>query len=98
MKLAVYALVAALLLSGPALAQQCAPHENVEEALSRLGEHMLATGNHPVGGIEFWANPETGSFTIVGRPSSAPEMACLIMDGTDLRGVKGASLGRGRDS
>ena len=88
-----YILPALLLLTAPAQAQStCAPYDQVNAGLQSLGEHVVAVGNHPIGGIEFWANTEKGTFTIVGRPKDKPELGCLIMDGV---GFKMNPVGKG---
>jgi hypothetical protein len=97
MRLALAFALAALLLPAPAGAQ-CADYEDVRRALTQLGERLIATANHPAGGIEFWANPETRSFTIVGRPVQHPQAGCLIMDGTDLRLVRGGLTPGGKEA
>ena len=81
------ALLAAFLFSS-AYAQEpnyCAPYEVAAKVPERYGETIAFLYNLPAGGVEVWLNAKTKTVTFIGRPTSNPEIGCILMDGRDWR-------------
>lgn len=80
-KLMMLAAVAAVVLSGPAVAANCAPRDMVVERLaSKYGESRQSMGlgaNNAV--VEVFASSETGTWTIT--VTSVHGMTCLVASG-----------------
>jgi hypothetical protein len=81
------ALLAFLLLTGPAFAQNCAPRPDLVARLSdaygetlRFGGLQKTTGGQAV--LEVWASPETGTYTVL--LSHASGLSCIVAVGTDF--------------
>lgn len=75
--------LAALVAATPAIAQECAPIDQVAEMLTgQYGESVMSEGIAANGGlIQFWANTDTRTWTmIVVLPSG---VSCLIASGSD---------------
>lgn len=82
--------VAVLILIGIATQgkaqQNCGPIENVFAKLSqKFGEQPISQGQTPQALFQFWANPETRSWTIVAvLPDGS---ACLMAAGLDYETI-----------
>lgn len=87
MKPLLASLLAFLLLTGPAVAQTCAPRPDVIAKLTdgygeslRFGGLQKTTGVQAV--LEVWASPETGTYTVL--LSHANGLSCILAVGTDF--------------
>lgn len=71
------ALIALLLMTTPALAAQCGPHDDVSATLERsFGETAQVQGLTPDGSMfEVFANPEKGTWTVT--MTTADGVTCL---------------------
>jgi len=87
---------ALLLMSNPAWSQQCVPYGGLAKFLSEEhGESVLTSGTTRGDAlIEFWANAETGTWSLVARPK--PDVGCPLMSGENLK--DGSPAVPGRDS
>ncbi len=76
--LALAALVAAFLIPGTALAQQCRPLSEAEKHLADdYGEALAFTGIDSHGNqVRLYLNAESGSWTLAVRPVQAPAALC----------------------
>lgn len=81
------ALLAFLLLTGPAYANTCAPRPDVVAKLEndygealRFGGMQTARGQQLV--MEFWASAETGTYTVLLTYPSG--LSCIVAVGTDF--------------
>lgn len=79
-----------MLLAIPAAAQSlCQPAAKVAKTLSeQYGESLIAVGVRQNGFlIEIWANPETGTFSIV-SPSGSGARRCFLDSGENFTPVE----------
>lgn len=91
--LRVCAALLAAFLTAPASAQGCGPYEEVRKYLGeKYGESVIGRGIANGGLFELWLNPETGSWTVLGRPR--PDVACPLSGGTDWEFAMPAAQGR----
>ena len=90
--------VAASCLTGPAIAQSCAPRELVVERLaSKYGETRQSMGlgaNNAV--VEVFASVETGTWTIT--VTSAHGLTCLVASGQAFEPVADVMPAEGNDA
>lgn len=95
MKRVITATVLALVSTG-AQAQGCGPYEEIAKYLAKEhGESVIASGTTPRDAlVEFWGNPETGSWSLIARPK--PDVGCPLMSGENLKA--GSPAVPGRDS
>lgn len=81
------ALLAFLLLTGPAFAQTCAPRPDMVAKLEAdYGEQLRFGGVQKTRGtlvvLEVWVSPKTGSYTLLlSHPNG---LSCMISAGTDF--------------
>lgn len=92
------AAIAALGLSGPAMAANCAPRDTVVDRLaSKYGESRQSMGlgaNNAV--IEVFASSETGTWTIT--VTSVHGMTCLVASGQAFEALAEALPASGDDA
>ena len=85
----IIALTSALLVAMGAQAQQrCGPYERMADGLA--GEQFQEQPHYlgqlgDFGVMELWVNNNTGTFTIVGRPTSDPATGCILITGSKFR-------------
>jgi hypothetical protein len=83
----------AVCLAMPALAQErCAPRDVQTGILTgKFGESVIAMGLTPDGVVEYWANPETGTWTVtITRPDG---ILCGIIAGLNFEAREAAKPG-----
>jgi hypothetical protein len=76
-----------LLFATVAAAQgQCAPRADAVALLAEsYGESVQMTGRDPAGAlVQFWANAETGTWSLTVVPAGQPESLCLVSSGRDF--------------
>jgi hypothetical protein len=77
----------AVCLAMPAAAQErCAPRDvQTGILIGKFGESVIAMGLTPDGIVEYWANPETGTWTVtITRPDG---VLCGIIAGLNFEAV-----------
>lgn len=93
-------LVAAALAFLPSIAwaqPQCAPRADAAVLLATVyGETVQATANDPSGAmVQFWANVDTGTWTLTVIPTGQPETMCFVSSGFGFVGTPQPAAARG---